>query len=70
MLRREPNGDAPHPGINISKIPVGGGVAGMLAAASIVIIGLIGLPVTRWFLGGSLAAGALFALVRKWTARS
>lgn len=65
MLTRAPSGDAPHPGINISKIPVGGGVAGMLAAGSIIIIGLIGLPVTRWFLGGSLVVGGLFALVRK-----
>jgi hypothetical protein len=70
MSRREQVSDAPHPGINISKIPVGGGVAGMLAALSIIIIGLIGLPVTRWFLGASLVAGALFALVRRWVGRA
>lgn len=60
----------PHPGINISSIPVGGGVAGMLAALSVVTIGLIGLPITRWFLGASLAAGAFIALVRRWADRT
>ncbi len=70
MLRRAQTADAPHPGINISKIPVGGGVAGMLAALSIVVIGLIGLPITRWFLGASLAVGASFALLRRWIGRA
>jgi hypothetical protein len=41
----------------------------MLAAISIIIIGLIGLPVTRWFLGASLVLGALFALLRRWVAK-
>jgi len=63
------NADAPHPGINISKIPVGGGVAGVMVAASIVILGLIGLPVARWFLIGSVALGGLMALVRRWMLR-
>jgi hypothetical protein len=62
--------EAPHPGINISKIPVGGGVAGMLAAVSVIIIGLIGLPVTRWFLGASLVVGAFIALLRRWIGRA
>jgi len=70
MLRREQISDSPHPGINVSKIPVGGGVAGMLAALSVIIIGLIGLPITRWFLGASLAAGLLIALVRRWIGRA
>jgi hypothetical protein len=69
MQRSAQTADAPHPGINISNIPVGGNMAGMLAALSVVIIGLIGLPVTRWFLGASLVAGGAFALVRRWTGR-
>ena len=69
MLRRAPTADAPHPGINVSKMPVGGGLAGMLVAASIIIIGLIGLPITRWFLGASLVLGAVIALFRRWMAR-
>ncbi len=68
-MRRAQIADAPHPGINISKIPVGGGIAGMLAAMSIIIIGLIGVPLTRWFLGGSLVVGAIIALVRRWSTR-
>jgi len=69
MSRRLPAFDAPHPGINISKIPVGGGVAGFLAALSIIVIGLIGLPITRWFLGASLVLGISAALLRRWIAR-
>lgn len=70
MLKQTQTADAPHPGINISKIPVGGGVAGMLAAVSIIIIGLIGLPITRWFLGGSLIVGGVAALLRRWIRRA
>jgi len=70
MLRRTQTLESPHPGINVSKIPVGGGVAGMLAALSVVIIGLIGLPVTRWFLAASLVAGVFIALLRRWIGRA
>jgi hypothetical protein len=68
-LKRVHTVDDAHPGINISKIPVGGSVAGLMIAVSIVIIGLIGLPPTRWFLGASLALGAVMALIRRWMAR-
>jgi hypothetical protein len=70
MQRQVQSADVPHPGINISKIPVGGGVAGLLAALSVVVIGLIGLPITRWFLGASLVAGGGMALFRRWTGRA
>ena len=69
MSRRAQVADAPHPGINISRIPVGGGLAGMLAALSVILIGLIGLPVTRWFLGASLVAGVFVAAIRRWISR-
>jgi hypothetical protein len=68
-LKRAQVADDAHPGINISKIPVGGGVAGLMIAVIIVVIGLIGLPPTRWFLGGSLALGVVMALIRRWMAR-
>ena len=68
MKRIQPADDA-HPGINISKIPVGGGVAGLMIALSIVVIALVGLPLTKWFLGASLALGAVMALIRWWLAR-
>jgi hypothetical protein len=67
-VKRIQTADA-YPGINISKIPVGGGVAGLMIAVCIVVIALIGLPVTRWFLGGSLAVGLVAGLIRRWTAR-
>ena len=54
------------PEINVSKIPVGGGVAGLMIAVSIIVIALIGLPPARWFLAGSVAIGLLFALFRRW----
>jgi hypothetical protein len=68
-LKRVQTADDAHPGINISKIPVGGGVAGLMIALSIVVIALVGLPLTKWFLGASLALGAVMALIRWWLAR-
>jgi len=68
-VKRAQTADDTPPGINISKIPIGGGVAGMMIAVIIVVIGLIGLPPTRWFLGASLALGAVMALIRRWLAR-
>ena len=68
-VKRAQTPDDAHPGINISKIPVGGGVAGLMIAVIIVVIGLIGLPPTRWFLGASLALGTVMALIRRWMAR-
>ena len=68
-MKRVPSIDAPHPGINYSKIPIGGGVAGLLAALGVIYIGLVGVPLTRWFLAASLVAGAGMALVRRYTGR-
>jgi hypothetical protein len=53
------------PEINLSKIPVGGGVAGLMIVVSIIVIALIGLPPARWFLAGSIAVGLLMALIRR-----
>jgi hypothetical protein len=68
-LKRAQTAEDAHPGINISKIPVGGGVAGLMIAVSIVLIALLGLPLAKWFLGVGLALGAFMALIRWWTAR-
>ena len=57
------------PEINVSKIPVGGGVAGLMIAVSIIVIALIGLPPARWFLAGSVVIGVLLALFRRWMFR-
>jgi hypothetical protein len=56
------------PEINISKIPVGGGVAGLLIALTVIVIALIGIPATRLFLLGSAVLGAIVALILRWTA--
>lgn len=68
-MKRAPIADHTHPGINISRIPVGGGVAGLMAAVIVIVIALIGLPATRWFLAASLALGAVIALIRRWMTR-
>ena len=48
---------------------MGGGVAGLLCALAVIVIGLIGLGVTRWFLAGSVALGLLIAWILRRTAR-
>jgi hypothetical protein len=55
--------------INVSSFSVGGGVAGLLCALAVIVIGLIGLGVTRWFLAGSVALGLLIAWILRRTAR-
>ena len=57
------------PEINISKIAVGGGVAGLMIALTVIVIALIGIPATRLFLLGSGVLGVIVALVLGWTAR-
>lgn len=52
-----------NPQINISKIPMGSGVGGALAAVASVLIILLGLPELWYFLPGSLALGCVVALV-------
>jgi hypothetical protein len=57
------------PEINVSKIPVGGGVAGLMIAVTVIVIALIGIPATRWFLVGSAALGVMIALILRWRER-
>jgi hypothetical protein len=47
---------------NVSKFGVSGGVAGLITTAAFVTIGLIGLPIARGFLGGSLLLGGGIAV--------
>lgn len=54
------------PEINVSKIPVGGGVAGLMIAVTVIVIALIGIPATRWFLAGSALLGIMIALILRW----
>jgi hypothetical protein len=66
--------DAPHPGITMHKIRIGAGVAGFIVVAGFLAIGLIGVPLFRYFLGLALALGAGIAfglhLSRRWRRRS
>lgn len=57
------------PEINIGKIPVGGGGAGLLIALSVIVISLVAIPATRLFLLGAAVLGAVVALLLGWTAR-
>jgi hypothetical protein len=52
-----------NPQINISKIPMGSGIGGALAAVASILIILLGLPELWYFLPGSLALGCVVALV-------
>ena len=68
-LKRSQTDDEGIPDANVSKISVGGGAAGLIFTLGVVVILLVGLPPTRWFLGASLALGVVVALILKWTAR-
>ena len=60
----------PHPGseepsyteINMSRIPVGGGMAGLLFAVGTALIFVVGVPVVRAFLVGSMVAGSVISI--------
>jgi hypothetical protein len=67
-LKQTQIADDAHPCPNISKTPVGGNVAGLMITVCIVVIALVGIPASRWFLGASLALGAVVALVLRLTA--
>ena len=51
------------PQINISKIPMGSGMGGALAAVASIVIILLGLPELWYFLPGSMLLGCVVALV-------
>jgi hypothetical protein len=57
------NTETQNPQINISKIPMGSGMGGALAALASMAIILLGLPELWYFLPGSLAVGCGVALV-------
>ena len=53
----------PHPQINISKIPGGGGIAGAMFAVISMLIFLIGIPALRYMLPAAIVLGCGVALV-------
>jgi hypothetical protein len=52
-----------HPGINMHKLPVGGGFVGLLFAAGSALIFLLGLPALWYFVAFSAALGIAIALL-------
>ena len=54
----------PHPGP--FRIPrVDAEFAGILIAAGFVIMGVVAIPIAKWFVLGALVLGGLFAIVRR-----
>ncbi len=51
-----------HPGINFSKLEIGGDMGGLVFAAGSVVAVLIGLPSIAAFYMGSLVCGAALAV--------
>jgi hypothetical protein len=54
-----------HPGINMHKLPVGGGFMGLLFAAGCVLIFVLGFPTLWYFVALALALGVAVALLLK-----
>jgi len=55
--------DTSRPQINLSKIPVGGGIAGAIFAIGSMLIFLIGIPVIRYVFPAAVILGCVVALV-------
>lgn len=55
--------DRPGPQINVSKLPVGGGIAGAIFTLSSMLIFLIGIPALQYFLPAAIVLGCGVALV-------
>ena len=59
----------PHPGP--FRIPqVDAETAGIVVALGFVVMGVVALPIAKWFLAGALLLGGILALVRRFAERS
>ncbi len=52
-----------HPGITMHRLPVAGGLIGLVFTVGSCLIFLIGIPALRYFLFGALVVGAIIALL-------
>ena len=52
----------PSPQINMSKMPVGGGIAGAMVVLSSMVIFLVGIPALQYFLLAAIILGGGVAL--------
>jgi hypothetical protein len=69
-LRRPSRNLELHPGINFSKLEVGGDVGGLVFAAGSVVAVLIGLPsIAPLYLGSIVCGAGLAALLFEWHQR-
>ena len=59
--------DIVNPQINVSKIPIGGDIAGAIVAIGSVAICLVGLPMLRYVVPIAVAVGCGVALVLRFT---
>ena len=55
--------EAQNPQINISKIQIGGGLAGVFVAAASMLIFLLGIPLLWYMFPAAVVLGAVVALV-------
>lgn len=65
-MKNAEKGNMPHPGISMHKFTVGGGAAGFIVAAGVVLIALLGVPMVKYFLLLAIVAGAGIAAVLHW----
>lgn len=55
--------DAPKPQINVSKIVIGGGIAGVIFTVGSMLIFLIGIPMLRYIFPAAVVLGCAVALI-------
>jgi hypothetical protein len=55
------------PQINISKIAVGGGLAGAFVAGGSMLIFLVGIPLVRYMFPVAILGGVVIAMIRHYT---
>jgi len=63
MKHRDPK---PHPG-PFRTMQIDAEFGGILVAVGFVVLGLVGLPIAKWFLLGALALGGMVALLLRAT---
>ena len=56
-------GRTPSPQINVSKMPVGGGIAGALVVVTSILIFLFGIPSLRIFFPAAIVLGCVVAVI-------
>jgi hypothetical protein len=56
-------GETQNPQINISKIQIGGGLAGLFVAAGSMLIFLLGIPLLWYMFPAAIVLGAVVALI-------